>query len=90
MKITVEFMAQLRVAAGEPRTVVECDEGTTVAAVLGSLARTHGEEFRALTLDPGGGVNSSLLVAVEGRRVRGESVLRADDALVLGTPISGG
>ena len=90
MKITVEFMAQLRVAAGAPRTDLECEEGGTVAAVLRTLAGEQGEEFRALTLDEHGEVSSTLLVAVGGRRVGGDHVLQAGDALVLGTPISGG
>lgn len=90
MKITVEFLAQLRVAAGEPRAVLECEEGATVAAVLARLAQAHGEEFRALTLDDAGAAKSTLLIAVEGRQVRGDGPLRAGDVLVLGTPISGG
>ena len=89
MKITIEFLAQLRVAVGEARTTLECAEGTRVVDLVESLAGTHGEDFRGLTLD-GDGVRRTLLVAIDGRQAGGEDPLADGDVLVLGTPIAGG
>jgi len=90
MRITVEYLAQLRVAAGAARAEVECPEGATVAALLARLADTHGDAFRALALDDDGAVRRTLLVAAGGRRVGGEDALHEGDVLILGTPIAGG
>ena len=90
MRITVEYLAQLRVAAGAARAVVECPDGATVASLLARLADDHGDAFRALALDEDGAVRRTLLVAAGGRRVEGAEALRDGDVLILGTPIAGG
>ncbi len=92
MRITIQFLAQLRLAAGEASTTIECEEGSTVRAVLRRLAGELGEDFRALALDEAGEPARTLMVAVSGRQVRGGSpgALSDGDELVLGTPIAGG
>lgn len=90
MRITVEYLAQLRVAAGTSRAEVECPDGSTVTVLVAQLADTHGEAFRSLALDEEGAVRRTLLVAAGGRRVAGSDPLREGDVLILGTPIAGG
>ena len=87
MKITIEFLAQLRVAAGLARTTLEC--ATRIVDVVHALAAAHGDGFRGLALD-GENVRRALLVAVDGRQASGEDPLADGDVLVLGTPIAGG
>lgn len=89
MKITIEFLAQLRVAAGLARTTLECADGTRIVDVVHALAAAHGDGFRGLALD-GENVRRALLVAVDGRQASGEDPLADGDVLVLGTPIAGG
>ena len=90
MNITVEFLTQLRVAAGETSCTVQCEPGTTVQALVERLARERGLGFRALVLNGDDALARSLLVAVGGRQVRGDGVLADGDELVLATPIAGG
>lgn len=90
MKIQVELLAQLRVAAGTPTIGLDCPVGTTLAQALQRIAPQPGSELRALVVEDNGSVRSTILASIGGRQVRGERVLADGETIVLGTPISGG
>src|SRR5207248_525520 len=69
MRITVQYMAQLRRAAGTAEEVVEVAGDCTVAELLLRLAESRGETFRDMVVDAQGKLQPSLLLFVEEEQV---------------------
>lgn len=95
MKLTLEWMCQLRVASGQARQKVECDDGTRLAQAVGlalaALPPDRGRALGALVMHDDA-LSPSLLIAMNGIQIPvGTDPLLADGAtLVLMTPIAGG
>ena len=95
MKLKLEWMSQLRVAAGQARQSVECEEGTrleqALRLALEQLPPDRASALSALLLD-GGALSPSLLIAVDEIQVPiGTDPSLTDGAtLVLMAPIAGG
>ena len=92
MRVTFEYFAQVRKAAGTESETVAFDDKTELAAALAQVAGQRGEEFRAIVLDEAGAVRPSLLVVVNGQPApRGEARELADgDSVSLLSAVAGG
>ena len=82
MRVTVQYSAQARDAAGTSQEAVEFS-GSNVRDLLAALADKH-EPLRRLVLHP------SILVFVGDERVDGSRSLQTDETVCVMTPISGG
>ena len=95
MKLTLEWMSQLRVAAGTALQVLDCPDGVQLTEALeqaiAELPKDRCEALRPLVLVDGQRV-SALLVALDGVQVLtdGNPELRPGSTLVLSSPIAGG
>jgi molybdopterin converting factor small subunit len=92
MQVTFNYFAQVRQAAGVASDRVSVSENADVVAALAALAERHGDEFRALVLDPTGGIRTSLLTLVNGQLVpHGEKrPLAEGDQVSLLSAVAGG
>ena len=91
MKITVEYMAQLRDAMGCSQQSVELADGTALAGLIASVA-SGGGRGRELLLDAQALPRASVLAFVDGRlrRAGDPTALSEGATVVLSTPVSGG
>ena len=64
MKIRIEYVAQIRDAAGLAGEVLEVPAATSVVDLLRTVAAVRGERLRGLLLDAAGGLRPSALVFV--------------------------
>ncbi|QDU82856.1 ThiS family protein [Polystyrenella longa] len=92
MRVTVEYMAQIKRAAGHGREEIELPEESTLADALQLLAKSHGEPLSVMLLDATGQPINSLLLFLGQDQVRlEENPLLVDGSeLTISTPISGG
>ncbi|MCA9041256.1 MAG: MoaD/ThiS family protein [Planctomycetaceae bacterium] len=92
MRITVEYMAQIKRAAGTAREEVELPGGATLGETLSQLAKQHGDPLAGMLLDADGKPINSLLLFLGEDQVRLEKnpVLQDGAQLTISTPISGG
>ena len=92
MKITVEYAAQVKRAAGTGSETVELDDDCSVQDLVGHVAQLHGESLRRLILDADGRLHPSILLFVGDDQVRADSPvrLRESDVVTFLSPISGG
>ncbi len=92
MKISFEYFAQVRKAAGAEREELELAGGTELEAALDSAAGKHGADFRSLVLDDSGSLRPSMIVLVNGQPApRNEPQKLADgDSISLLSAVAGG
>ena len=92
MRITVEYAAQLRQAAGTSREELDLDPGCTPADLVRRIAAAHGDPLSPLLLDPTGNPRRSILLFVGDDQVRSNTPveLRDGDSVTLLSPVSGG
>ena len=92
MKVTVEYFAQARAAAGLVREIVEVPAPCTAQALVARLARDRGNRLAALLLTEDGQLSGSVLLAVGERQVfSNEPLALSDGDEVLVMPaVSGG
>lgn len=92
MKIRVEYVAQLKEAAGLPGEVLEVPAAASVLDLLRTVARTRGERLGGLLLDADGRLRPSALVFVgdEQFEVDEPRALRDGDTVTIMSPLAGG
>jgi molybdopterin converting factor small subunit len=92
MRVTVEYTAQLKQAAGLSSEVIECQEPLALKALLESVAARHEGRLRPLLFDAHGQWQRGVLVFVDDQQVRGGEPLELADrqTVSLVSPISGG
>ncbi len=92
MKVTVEYFAQARHAAGVAREEVETAEPCTVQALVTELARRRGGRLASLLLTADGRLSSGVLLAVGARQVPADEPLplRDGDEVLVMPAVSGG
>lgn len=92
MKVTLEYTAQLRRAAGVRRQELEVPEASRISAVLRHAALLHGQEFERVVFTREGKLQSALLVFCGERQVHlaDDPVLESGAAVTVMSPISGG
>jgi len=90
MKITMEYFAQVRVAAEKDSETLDVSDHSTVHDVLCLSAERLGDAFRALVF-PNNSLSRSIVVCANDTAVYDTSaVLQAGDTLTILTPMSGG
>jgi sulfur-carrier protein len=92
MRITVEYAAQIKRAAGRGTETFECDSPCTVQDLLCRVADQHGETLGNLLFDNDRRLHSSILLFVGDSQVRSDQPreLKDGDVLTILSPISGG
>ncbi len=92
MKISFEYFAQVRKAAGVEKEALELADGTDLLAALALAAEKHGAEFRALLHDDTGAVRASIIVLVNGAATRRDQPrgLSDGDSISLLSAVAGG
>lgn len=94
MRLRVQYTAQLRAAAGRGEEEIDLPEGSTLEALLMHVATELCRETAGFLLTPGGGLQPSLLVAVNNRaistREAGAVSISTGDVVMLLPPIAGG
>lgn len=89
--ITIEFLTQLKAAAGCDGMDVDTGDPIAVSALLERIAREH-SSVRTMLLDDDGRPWGWLMIAIDGAMVaRGsDPPVSPGSTLVIGTPVSGG
>ena len=92
MKITVEYAAQVKRAAGVGSEVVEVDDGYSVQQLVQHVAQQHGDTLSTLLFDADRNFHPSLLLFVGDNQIRWdtEAPLNDGDVVTILSPISGG
>ena len=91
MRVTAEYAAQVKRAAGVGAETLDVDASCTVEQLVQAVAARHGDALRALLLTGDGRLHPSILVFLRGEQVRdGSTPLRDGDTVTLLPPISGG
>lgn len=92
MRITVQYTAQAKEAAGTASEPVDLTDGRTVRDLLVRLAEQHGDRLRKLLMDGDGKPHGAVLVVVGDEQVRPNDPrpLKDGDVVSILTPISGG
>ncbi|MEQ9409449.1 MAG: MoaD/ThiS family protein [Fuerstiella sp.] len=94
MKVTIQFEAQLRQAAGVSAKDLELPDGSSINDALRQAADSAAAELRSRLLTDSGELQSALLIFVNEQPVAAASVsehlLHDGDILLLLPPISGG
>jgi MoaD family protein len=94
MRLRVQYTAQLRTVVGRTEDEVDLPEGSNLAELLLRVASEMCREAAEYLLAPGGELQPSLLVAVNGRaistRMAGTVPINTGDVVILLPPIAGG
>lgn len=93
MRIEIEYVAQMRNAAGgTERETVDLPSDATLRDLLEDAAERHGERLTALLLDDAGKPRSSTLVFVGEEQVSWDNPPRLTDSanVTLLAPLAGG
>jgi len=92
MKVTVEYTAQVKRAAGIGAEELELDADSSIRDLVAHIADAHGDPLRGILLDAAEEVHPSLLLFVGDNQVRpGDSAPLSDrDIVTILSPISGG
>ena len=92
MRITVQYTAQIKQAAGIASEAIDVSEPCTVQDVISRVAQAHGEPLKGLLLNPDGLVQRSILLFVGDDQVRCHKPVKLNDqdVVTILSPISGG
>ena len=92
MKINVDYVAQLKDAAGCSGECIEMADGTTVQDLVRAIAKAHGGRLAELLLDEAGALRGSALLFVGDDQAEWDEVcpLRDGVTITLMSPLAGG
>ena len=92
MKVTVTYMAQIKLAAGVSEEEVALEQPCSAAELVRRLAERHGAALYRLLLTDAGEMQPTILMFVNEVQVRGASgvVLGDGDEVAFLSPIAGG
>ena len=92
MRVTVQYMAQVRQAAGTASEEVELAGPCSVAELIAGVAERHGGGLRRLLLGADGGPQPTVLLFVGDEQVgRADAVtLQGGEVVTVLSPIAGG
>lgn len=89
MQIHVEYVAQVRTAAGVSSESLEVAEEATVQALVGAACERH-EQLARVLCDDAGSLHPSILVFRGEEPCQADSPLADGDTITFLSPISGG
>ena len=92
MKVTVNYWAQVKNAAGKASEEVDLVEPCSVQELVSRLAAANGDPLKSFLLDDSGSPRTNLLLIVGDRHVNWDDSCRVQDGDVVTIlpPISGG
>jgi molybdopterin converting factor small subunit len=92
VKVTVEYAAQVKKAAGIASESLDVDEQTTAQDIVRQVARAHGAGLSDLILNGDGDLHPSILLFVGDDQVAWSLPvsLRDRDVVTILSPVSGG
>lgn len=92
MKVNVNYLAQLKQAAGISSESVELNTPCSVQDLVTRLAENHGEPLRSFLLDTRGNLCTSILIVVGDTQVHWETPvqLKEGDVISFLSPLAGG
>jgi molybdopterin converting factor small subunit len=92
MKVNVNYLAQLKQAAGISSESVELNTPCSVQDLVTRLAENHGEPLRSFLLDTEGSLRTSILIVVGDTQVHWETPvqLKEGDVVSFLSPLAGG
>ncbi len=94
MRLRVQYTAQLRTIVGCDEEEVDLPEGSNLAELLLHVASETCRDAATYLLAPGGGLQPSLLVAVNNRAISTREAravpINSGDVVMLLPPIAGG
>ncbi len=92
MKITVNYSAQLKQAAGISSESIEVDAFCSLQELVTRLAQERGESLRNLLLEPQGNLRKSILAIVNDTQIDRQTPLqlKEGDVVTLISPLAGG
>jgi molybdopterin converting factor small subunit len=92
VKVRIQYMAQVRQAAGVAEDGIEMERPCLAADLLLRLAGQRGDTFRRLVVDEQGRLQPTLLVFVGEEQIgpNGGRLLRDGDVITVLSPMAGG
>lgn len=92
MKVTVNYLAQLKQAAGISSESVELNAPCSVQELVTRLTEKHGEPLRSFLLDPTGSLRTSILLIIGETQVHWETPvqIKEGDVVTFLSPLAGG
>ena len=92
MKVTFNYMGQLRYLTGRDSDQVECSQGVSLAELMIVASKKYDKRFVNIVLDETGAIRPSLVVVINGAAVGKDSALNLTDgdSITLLTAIAGG
>jgi sulfur-carrier protein len=90
MRMTVQYLAQIKRAAGRSTEHVDAPDGVTLRDLVRMLADRHDTGFRTMILDEANEPRKSLLLFVGDEHAELSRPLCEGDALTILTPMAGG
>ncbi len=92
MQVAVEYLAQVKHAAGTPAEAVTLEGPCCVQELVRRLAEQHGRPLRDLLLDAAGALQPTILLFVGDQQVvwATPQQLRDGDRVTLVSPMAGG
>ena len=88
MKVTFNYFAQIRKAAGAESETVEVSDSTTALAALQTA--DHGAEFQSLLFNESGALHPVILLIVNEGVSASDTVLNDGDQVQVFSPVAGG
>ncbi len=92
MKVTLNYMGQLRYLSGKASEQVDCAGGRSLSEMLTEVSKAYDQRFIDVIFDDAGALRSSLMIVVNDKPVDKELVqsLSDGDSITLLTAIAGG
>lgn len=92
MKVTVNYLAQLKQAAGISSESIDLDTACSIQDLVIQLAENYGEPLRSFLLDSGGSLRQSILLIIDETQVHWETPvqLKEGDVITFLSPLAGG
>ncbi len=92
MKVTVNYMGQLKAAAGKGSEIIECSDDAALSDLLAAAAGQYGSSFVNIIQDETGAIRPSLIVIINDVTANKDASpsLSDGDTVTLLTAIAGG
>ena len=92
MKVTVNYLAQLKQAAGISSEHINLNAPCSVQELVAQVAEKHGEPLRSFLLDSSGHLRNNILLIIDDTQVHLEAPVQVKegDSVTFLSPLAGG